>query len=78
VPDILEGVSDVLKAYGDLPQTSMQYLPLQIATAGTFMTLIFLAYMLRKNKTGLFIVTGIIGILSAVIIYILLERLTYS
>ena len=75
VPNVLEGISDVLKAYGTLPKLSMEFLPIQLAAVGIFVTLIFLAYMLRQSRTGMFLIIGIVGILAAILVYGLLEHL---
>lgn len=77
VPGILEGVSDVLKSYGNLSQLSVEFLPIQIAAVGVFVTLVLLAYVYRQNKIGMYMLIGIVGILAAILITTLLTHLKY-
>ncbi len=69
-----DGLTEVLTAYGGIPIQALQLLPLEIATAGVFLTLFFLAYIMRRNKVGLYMIVGIVGVLGAILVTVLLNK----
>lgn len=66
-----DGVSEILDEYGKLPEKWMEYLPIQIATVGVFVTLILMVILFRNNTIGMYMLIGIVGALAAVLVTVM-------
>ena len=69
-----DGLTEVLTAYGGIPIQALQLLPLVIATAFVFAILFLLAYFMKGNNVGIYMIVGIVGVLGTILVTVLLDK----